>query len=119
MSSVTKKVIAGVVSVSLLAGAPPATAADKIYPSLPADQQQSSSEADKRFGYDETSKNESSELKNVSSDLGDEKTATWFAGLPEWLQRFLMVLSISAVVQTVLLALLGPIRGWVFRTFGV
>ena len=118
MGTVTKKIIAGVVSVSLIIGATPATAA-KLYPSLPDDQQQSSSEADRNLGYTPASKNESSELKNVSSDLGDEKTATWFAGLPEWLQRFLMVLSISTVVQTVLLALLGPIRGWVFRTFGV
>ncbi|MCI6206852.1 MAG: hypothetical protein MR654_08080 [Corynebacterium glucuronolyticum] len=118
MGTVTKKIIAGVVSVSLIAGATPATAA-KQYPSLPEAQQQSSSEVDKNLGYTTASKNESSELRNFSSEIGDEKTATWFKGLPEWTQRFLMTLAVSAAVQAVLLALLGPIRNWVYQTFNV
>lgn len=118
MGTATKKIIAGIVSASIIAGATPATAA-KIYPSLPESQQQSSSEVDSDLGYTAASKNESSELRNVSSEFGDTKTDKWFRGLPEWLQRFLMTLAVSATVQAVLLALLGPIRGWVYRTFNV
>ena len=119
MKAYQKKCVAGLVGVSLVFGMNTAANAELKYPSIDPDMQATSSEIDSDLGYDETSKNESSELRNVSSDLGWKKADKWFDGLPEWTQRLIMTLSISLIVQAILLALLGPIRSFVNQHFGV